>query len=83
MLRRHRYWALEGKCPVRAITVVVSGELPEDGQEVSLVDDDDMVQAFPSNGPDDPFRDRVGVSLQLQMMRTVRKVSESSIHSIP
>jgi hypothetical protein len=45
---------------VRPLGVVEADELGEDRPQVPLVDDDELIQAFPAEGPDHPFRDRIG-----------------------
>ncbi|HEV1997534.1 MAG TPA: hypothetical protein VGR61_05315 [Candidatus Dormibacteraeota bacterium] len=44
---------------VGAIAVVVGGEFREQPDQMALVDDDDVVQAFPAQGPHQSLGDRI------------------------
>jgi hypothetical protein len=56
-LARHRRFKLQGA--VRSITVVVAHELREQGVQMTLVQNDDVVKALLAQGPNYPRRDRV------------------------
>jgi len=59
MLDRNRNRGLQVEAAVGPIMVVVGSEFPEDGQEMSLVDHNEMVKALGSNGPHGSLADRV------------------------
>ncbi len=44
---------------VRSIAVVIVGKFGEHGLQMPLIDHDDVVKTFRSNGPHDPLADRV------------------------
>jgi hypothetical protein len=39
-----------------ALAVVVPGVTPKDALEMPCIDDEEMIQALGSDGPDEPFR---------------------------
>ena len=47
-----------------AISVVVPGVTPNDELGMPCIDDKEMVQALGSDGPDEPFRIRVGIRVR-------------------
>jgi len=54
---RHRGSHLKGA--VRTIVVVVAHELAEQGEQMPLVQYDDVVKALLAKSPNYPFRDRI------------------------
>ena len=66
---------------VRACLVIVGQELLDHRFQVAGAEDQHVVEQLPAGGKNEPLRDRVGVSLQLQMVLTVRKGSLSPIPS--
>jgi len=67
---------------VWAINVVVVDVLGEQSMEVSLVDDDRVVQTLRAYRAHDAFADGVGVSRQMHRMGNFRSDFASSILSI-
>ena len=49
----------QGQRPVRALVVVVADKLSQDGAQVSLVDDNDVVETLGAEGSHDPLADSV------------------------
>ena len=56
---RTRSRRMQIQTSVGAIAVVVSRELPEQPDQMALVDHDDVVQAFPAESPHQSFGDRI------------------------
>lgn len=56
-LARHRRFKLQGA--VRSVTVEVAQELGEQGDQMPLVQHDDVVKALLAYGPNYPLRDRI------------------------
>jgi hypothetical protein len=63
---------------------VVVGQVPrQDASQADFIQDDYMIETLASNGADDAFRARVGVSSRLHRQQAVRhKPSVSPIPSI-
>jgi len=59
--RRWTDWWQQVKTAVRPLEVVIGGELPEHADQMSLVEDDDVVQALSPQGPYHSLRDGVGL----------------------
>jgi hypothetical protein len=57
--RPTRSWRMQIQTSVGAIAVVVSRELPEQPDQMALVDHDDVVQAFPAESPHQSLGDRI------------------------
>ena len=57
---------------MRSVMIVVGHELAEDRKEVVLVEDDQVVQTFSAECPDNAFHDRVHVRLQLPAVAAMR-----------
>ena len=57
---------------MRSRCVVVLDELFEDALEMTLVSDEQPVEAFPARGANEPLCERVRQSRQLHLMETVR-----------
>ena len=56
-----RAWAVEFEHPMRPLSVVVVEVDAEHAFEVTPVEDQQSVQALGADGPDEAFRDRVGL----------------------
>jgi hypothetical protein len=54
-----RYWALEPKAAMGTVEVVVLRELDEDGAQMTLVDDNHVIQALAANRANQPLRDGI------------------------
>jgi hypothetical protein len=50
---------LQREAPVGAVAVVVLGELDEDGPQMSLVDDDQVIKAVSADRANEPLRDGI------------------------
>ncbi len=54
-----RKGALEGEAPMGAVEVAVLGELDQNGAEVSLIDDDQVIRALSADRASEPLGDRI------------------------
>lgn len=68
---------------MRASPIVIGNEFFKGQPQVPLIEREDIVQAFASDGPNQPFAVGVGQGSQLQLMATLPAVVlKSSIHII-
>ncbi len=72
---KRRFRRLQSQGPVRALVVVLRHELAQDGHEVLLVQNDDMIQTLAPERADYPFRDCVHVRRQLPVVAAIRSDS--------
>lgn len=54
-------WAGEAKAAVRSVTVVIVGKFEEHPAEVSLIEDDDVIEALISDRAHEALGDRIGL----------------------
>jgi hypothetical protein len=83
--RDHAGWFMRSALAeplVRPSLVVVLDELDQHPFQVSPTEDERVVEHLPTGCPHPSLRERVGVSLQLQLIGTIQGDFESSIRSI-
>jgi len=68
---------------VRAVSVVMAHILRDQSMQMALSENDAVVETITPNTADHPFDIRIGLSIQLHTIRTIRRnVFESPIHFI-
>jgi hypothetical protein len=73
---------LQRQRSVRPLLVVVADELVQDGTQVGLVDDDQMVETLAPQGPHDPFGDRVRPRRSDRRQHSVDAEAPGPLHEV-